>query len=461
MYTPVNCFLTDKTTDAIAIVAVIRQHYNEWLQAQSSFTQQWLQSCGVTADNGSKPVCIPNTEGRIEKVILLVDTLDSLWSMAGYVTQLPAGTYHLPDLSAQQYEIAAVGWGLACYKFKRYKAKNGNNAKLYLPADVNMQAIQAQVAATYLVRDLINTPAEDMGPAELGEAADMLATKYGASVKQIVGDELLTQNFPAIHAVGRASSKAPRLIDLTWGNIQAPKVTLVGKGVCFDTGGLDLKSSGNMRLMKKDMGGAAHVLGLAAWIMANQLPIRLRVIIGAAENMVAGNAYRPGDVVKTRKGLTVEIGNTDAEGRVVLSDALALACEDNPQLIIDYATLTGAARVGLGPDIPNMFTNDDALGKQLQNLSSGCDDLVWQMPLHKPYREFIDSNIADISNDSSSPYGGALTAALFLQEFVNANISWVHFDVMAWNTKARPGRPEGGEAMAMRTIYAYLAARAW
>jgi leucyl aminopeptidase len=457
MYTPVTCFITEKATDMITIIPVVRSSYNVWLAEQSSFTQQWLHSCGMTVENGSKPVCIPNAEGRIEKVIVLVDTLDSLWSIAGYIPQLPNGNYHIVGLSNQQYEIAAVGWGLANYKFKRYKNKNGNNAKLFVPADANVQAIQAQVAATYLVRDLINTPAEDMGPAELGEVADMLATKYGANVKQIVGDELLTQNFPAIHAVGRASTKPSRLIDLTWGDANAPKVTLVGKGVCFDSGGLDLKSSGNMRLMKKDMGGAAHVLGLAAWIMANQLPIRLRVIIGAVENMVAGNAYRPGDIVKTRKGLTVEIGNTDAEGRVVLSDALALACEDNPQIIIDYATLTGAARVGLGPDIPNMFTNDNILGQQLQSLSNQCDDLVWQMPLHKPYREFIDSSIADISNDSSSPYGGALTAALFLQEFVTPTISWVHFDVMAWNVKARAGRPEGGEAMAMRAVYAYLA----
>ncbi len=456
MKTQLNCFTTSITNDIIPIHPVKKSNFDAWLAAQSTADQTWLRACGITAD-ATKAFLIPTTQGKIDKVIYIAEEWNSRWSFAGLPSQLSEGNYQFIGLTPQEYKLAAIGWGLAKYIFSRYKTPiNLNVSKLVLPETISANMIEAEVAATYWVRDLVNTPAEDMGPAQLGEAAESLVKQYGGKLRQFIGDELLQHNFPAIYAVGRGSINAPRLIDLTWGDESAPKITLVGKGVCFDSGGLDLKNSSNMRLMKKDMGGAAHVLGLAQWIMSSQLPIRLRVIIAAVENMVSGNAYRPGDVVSTRKGLTIEIGNTDAEGRVVLADALALACEDNPSLIIDFATLTGAARVALGSEIPNLFSNDVNLAQKLQAISAEHDDLSWHMPLYKPYRDLIDSPLADICNDSSSPYGGALTATLFLNEFVTPTIPWVHLDINAWNNKARPGRPEGGEAMGIRMVYGYL-----
>ena len=282
---------------------------------------------------------------------------------------------------------------------------------------------------------------------------------HGASVSTIVGEALLTQNYPAIHAVGRASDRAPRLIDLRWGRT-GPKITLVGKGVCFDSGGLDIKSASNMKLMKKDMGGAAHVLGLAQMIMAAQLPVRLRLLIPAVENSIAGNAFRPLDVLRTRKGLTVEVGNTDAEGRLILCDALAEADREGADLLIDCATLTGAARVALGPELPALFSNHDPTAEALIGHGLEERDPLWRLPLYKPYRRGLDSKVADLNNLWDSPFAGAITAALFLQEFVSAGTPWVHIDMMAWNSTARPGRPEGGEAMALRALYALVAERA-
>jgi len=298
-----------------------------------------------------------------------------------------------------------------------------------------------------------------MGPAELAEAAERVGKAHGASVKVIVGDRLLDENYPAVHAVGRASVRAPRLIDLRWGRT-GPKITLCGKGVCFDSGGLDIKSSANMKLMKKDMGGAAHMLGLAQMVMAAQLPVRLRLLIPAVENSISGNAYRPLDVVRTRKGLSVEIGNTDAEGRVILSDALTEADRESPDLLIDCATLTGAARVALGPEPPALFSNHDASAESLIRHGQAERDPVWRLPLFKPYRRGLDSKVADLNNIWDSPFAGAITAALFLQEFVSPTTPWLHLDIMGWNTTSRPGRPEGGEAMGLRALYALVAERA-
>ena len=309
------------------------------------------------------------------------------------------------------------------------------------------------VEAISLVRDLVNTPAEDMGPQELAAAAGQLANAYSASCEIVSGQTLLDRNLPAIHAVGRASNRPPCLIDLVWGDAAAPKVTLVGKGVCFDSGGLNLKSASGMRLMKKDMGGSANVLGLAKMIMDAALPVRLRVLIPAVENAVAGNAIRPGDVVATRKGLTIEIGNTDAEGRVVLADALAVADEEGPDLLIDCATLTGAARVALGPSIPPFYTPDDELAQALGRCVETENDPMWRMPLWAPYREMIDSKVADISNSGESPFAGSITAALFLKDFVTATTHWLHIDLYAWNPTAKPGRQVGGEAQGIRALY--------
>ena len=313
--------------------------------------------------------------------------------------------------------------------------------------------------AITLVRDLINTPAEDMMPEQLAAAVLALGQTFNADVTQIIGDDLLRQNYPVIHIVGRASTHAPRLIDLRWGDPTHPKLTLIGKGVCFDSGGLDLKPANGMRLMKKDMGGAAHAIGLAQLIMSTGLPVRLRLLVAAVENAVSGNAFRPGDVVRSRQGISIEIDNTDAEGRLILCDALADAATDQPDLMVDFATLTGAARVAVGTEVPAFFTTSDALAQALMDAAVQQHDPIWRLPLHRPYRQMLDSKIADIANSASSPFGGAITAALFLQEFVPDSLHWVHFDLMAWNNRNRPGRPEGGEAMGLRAVFECLQQR--
>jgi leucyl aminopeptidase len=329
---------------------------------------------------------------------------------------------------------------------------------LLLDEDIDAQ-VRSLCAAQNLVRDLVNTPTEHMGPSELADAVTREADRFGASTSFVKGDELLTSNFPAVHAVGRASSRAPRLLELTWGDESAPVLALVGKGVCFDTGGLDLKSAAGMLLMKKDMGGAAHALALASLVMEQRLPVCLKLLIPAVENSVSGNAYRPGDVVPTRKGLSVEIGNTDAEGRVVLADALAYACEQSPDLVIDFATLTGAARIALGADLPPLFSNHDEVAAGIQSAGEEVEDPLWTMPLYQPYRKQIESPVADLNNTGKSPYGGCITAALFLEHFVEPEIPWVHIDTFAWNQSNRPGRPQGGEALGLRAVYRYLQKR--
>jgi leucyl aminopeptidase len=353
----------------------------------------------------------------------------------------------------------ALGWALATYAFARYHAKPASGAALVWPAGADRGRVERLARAAFLARDLTNTPAGDLGPEELAQAAVRVAEEGGACHRVIVGDDLLGENYPTIHAVGRASTRPPWLVDLVWGDPAAPKVTLVGKGVCFDTGGLDLKPASGMRLMKKDMGGAAIVLGLAQAIMDARLPVRLRVLLPCVENSVSGNAMRPMDIIRTRKGLTVEIGNTDAEGRLILCDALAEASTETPQLLIDMATLTGAARVALGPELAALFCNDDKLAAALLDAADAEEDPMWRMPLWRPYRKMIDSKIADLNNVSEGPHAGAITAALYLQEFVEPGIPWAHLDVMAWNPQSRPGRPEGAEATALRALYAHISRR--
>ncbi len=296
-------------------------------------------------------------------------------------------------------------------------------------------------------------------PEQLADAIVTVAQTFGATVTQIVGDDLLAQNYPTVHTVGRASENAPRLIDLRWGDSTHPKVTLVGKGVCFDSGGLDLKPASGMRMMKKDMGGAAHALGVARLVMQAELPVSLRLLVPAVENAVSGQSFRPGDVITSRKGITIEIDNTDAEGRLILCDALAEGRTEAPEVMIDFATLTGAARVALGTELPAMFSNSDTMANGLLSAAEHAQDPVWRLPLHKPYRAMLDSKVADIANAASVPFGGAITAALFLQEFVEDGTDWAHFDIMAWNRTTQPGRPEGGEAMGMRAVFAYLQQR--
>jgi len=373
-------------------------------------------------------------------------------AIARVVTKLPAGCYQSEQTLSSRAEVL---WSLAQYRFNTYKKSEYLPKQLLVKIEA-LPAVLAEAEAVFLVRDLINTPANDMGPEALAQAVIDLAKMHEAHVDVCVGDALLEENYPAIHAVGRAAAEAPRLVSLTWGNPKHPRVALVGKGVCFDSGGLDLKPSHGMRLMKKDMGGAANAIGLAHWIMTMQLPICLQLLIPAVENAVSASAYRPGDVLTMRNGLTVEIDNTDAEGRLVLADALVKACEAKPDLVLDFATLTGAARVAVGTEITAMFTNDDKLASDVSAAADEMCDPVWRLPLHQAYTSLFESSIADLANSSASPYGGAITAALFLERFVQPKLSWMHCDLMAWNVRSKPGKPEGGEAMGIQALFGYL-----
>ncbi|GGI20491.1 leucyl aminopeptidase family protein [Bradyrhizobium guangdongense] len=370
---------------------------------------------------------------------------------------LPPGIYRFAN-APHDARLAALAFALGAYRFARYRKADRPDARLVPPDGIDPAEINRMADAAMLARDLINTPSNDMGPEELAAAAQELAAEFGASYACTIGAELET-NFPLIHAVGMASSRAPRLIDIGWGDPSHPKVTLVGKGVCFDTGGLDLKPSSGMLIMKKDMGGAANVLALARMVMDAKLKVRLRVLIPAVENAVAGNAFRPLDIFTSRKGITVEIGNTDAEGRLVLADALALADEETPDLLIDLGTLTGAARVALGPDLPPFYTNDEALAADVARCAVQENDPLWRMPLWPPYDAWLDSKTATITNAPSGGFAGSITCALFLQRFVEQAKSWLHVDIYGWTPSAKPARPEGGECQAARAIYKVLSER--
>ncbi len=371
---------------------------------------------------------------------------------------LPPGAYRFAN-APHNSKLAALAFALGCYRFARYRKQEVKEIKLELPGNVDGEDLTRIVDGVCLARDLINTPANDMGPPELEDAARALAGRHGASVRSVVGDDLVGQNFPLVHAVGRAAARAPRLIDLAWGDPTHPKITLVGKGVCFDTGGLDIKPESGMLNMKKDMGGAACMLALAHMLMDRGTRIRLRVLIPAVENAISGSAFRPRDVYRSRKGLTVEIGNTDAEGRLILADAIALADEEQPDLIADMATLTGAARVALGAEVPPFYTDDDELASALARCAAHENDPLWRMPLWRPYDQLLESKVADLNNVSSSNFGGSITAALFLRRFVGAAKAWLHCDIFAWNQTAKPGRPEGAECQAARALYALLVSR--
>ena len=393
-----------------------------------------------------------DTNGVLCKVYIGAEQGRDDIALAAAVMKLPVGTYHSATTLSNR---ALVMWALAQYRYDAFRKVRAMPRVLAIHPDKSF-AIAAEADAIFLVRDLINAPGNIMGPEGIAQVVDTLAKTHHAHMQQWVGDELLSDNFPAIHAVGRASALAPRLLMLTWGDETHPRVTLVGKGVSFDSGGLNLKNAAGMRLMKKDLGGAAQVLGLAQWLMTMQLPIRLQVLIPAVENAVGPDAYRPGDVLTMRNGMTVEIDNTDAEGRLILADALTKACEFSPELLIDFATLTGAARIAVGTEISAMFCNDDALAAEIADWGTRVADPIWRMPLYQGYQSLFESSIADLANASASPYAGAITAALFLQNFVQEAIPWVHFDIMAWNVSTKPGKPEGGEAMAILAVGYYL-----
>lgn len=452
--------LVEKATTATPISILSRRGFKAWIGAQSAFTRHWLDSARFEAEPGTH-ILLPNAKsGALERVIVGVADTPDMWAIAGLPMSLPEGNYRLDaTLSNAQATQLALGWALGAYSFTRYKSAARKPAQLLVPKGCDKARVQALAEAMFLARDLINTPANDLLPTQLAEVCVSVAKQGKAKGQIIAGEDLLKQNYPLIYTVGKGSADAPRLADIRWGKTGAPKVTLVGKGVCFDTGGLDIKPSSGMRLMKKDMGGAAVALALAQLVMARGLNVQLRVLIPMVENAVSGNAMRPLDVVKSRKGLTVEIGNTDAEGRLILCDALADADSEKPDLLIDFATLTGAARVALGPEIPAFFTPDDKLANAIAKHSLEASDPLYRLPLWGNYRDLLKSKVADLSNDPESSYGGAITAALYLKEFVEHTRAWVHIDLMAWNVSNKPGRPAGGEAQALRAIFALLEER--
>lgn len=412
--------------------------------------------------NPGKFLLLPGKGTKQAEVLFGVEAPDVLekdvFLPGRLVDLLPQGTYRFANRPHDE-RLGVLAFGLGAYRFARYRKSGAEKVKLVLPDGIDGAEVSRTVESVWLARDLINTPSNDMGPAELESATRKLARLHRARCRSIVGGALLRQNLPLIHAVGKGSARAPRLVDLTWGNRKHPKVTLVGKGVCFDSGGLDIKPEGAMLLMKKDMGGAATALALAHMIMDGKLPVRLRVLIPAVENSVSGSAFRPLDVYPSRKDLTVEIGNTDAEGRLVLADALALADEEKPGLLIDFGTLTGAARVALGPDVPPFYTKDDRLARALAQAAQSENDPLWRMPLWTRYDSMLDSKIADVNNVAQGGFAGSIICALFLQRFVTKTPSWLHVDIYAWTPSAQPGRPEGGECQAARAVYALLKRR--
>ena len=410
------------------------------------------------AGKGGTHVVLPATDGRIGRVLLGVAAPDERghdpFAPGRLATLLPAGDYRLEEGWAEP-ALAALGWALSAYRFTRYKARRDHSPRLCIPPEIDGARLARIVEGVTLARDLINTPANDLGPDALEAAAVALATRHGAELRTLRG-EALRQGFPLIYAVGRAAAEEPRLVDFQWGHREAPKVTLVGKGVTFDTGGLDIKPESGMALMKKDMGGAASALALAHMVMDAGLNVRLRVLLPVVENAISAPAFRPGDVYRSRKGVTVEIGNTDAEGRLILADALALACEERPALLLDFATLTGAARVALGPDLPPFYTDDDDLAASITRSARAAHDPVWRMPLWNPYDALLDGKLGDLNNISGGPFAGSITAALFLRRFVDPDVPWAHFDIFGWSPTAKPGRPEGGEAQAARLLFDLL-----
>jgi leucyl aminopeptidase len=450
--------MSDDSTPARTLHCLRREEFEAWRARQPAATSQWLQAHGFDAAPGALLV-LPATDGSAESAVLgLGDAHDPL-SYAGAPFALPQGEWDVRgELDDEARKALQLGWGLGSYRFDRYRTLPRQPARLKIDDAADAETADV-LAACLRVRNLVNTPADDLGPPQLEDALRELAAQHSAEVVSIVGDDLLAKNFPAIHAVGRASHRAPRLLQLQWGDPSHPKLALVGKGVCFDTGGLDIKSADGMRNMKKDMGGAAHAIALAGLVMARRLPVRLSLFVPAVENAIGPMSLRPGDVIATRKGVSVEIDNTDAEGRLVLCDALVAAAEDSPALLLDFATLTGAARVALGPELPAMYSNDESVATDWLSAAASTRDPLWRMPLWRPYLRYLTSNIADIANAGPSKMAGSISAALYLERFVPAAMPWAHLDVYAWNDNDRPGRPAGGEAQGLRAAWAMLKGR--
>lgn len=444
-------FYETQAKNAIPLILMSEIQFKEAQESLSLVERNIFANQQFSGSLGA--ICLMhNQDGLLAKVYVGSGVGDQGQALANAALGLPAASYVAQEPLSQ---VAILYWSLAQYRYTEYKKQDWQPRRLVVTEQDCLAAV-VDYKAVFLVRDLINRPTNDLGPEQLEQVVVKLAKSHGAEFKSWVGEELVAANFPAIYTVGRASAQAPRLLSLTWGNPSHPRVTLIGKGVCFDSGGLDIKPSAAMRYMKKDMGGAAHVIGLAQWIMSRGLAVHLQVLIPAVENSVGPDAFRPGDIITMRNGLTVEVDNTDAEGRLVLADALVKACEEKPALVFDFATLTGAARVAVGTEIAAMFCNDDQLAQALADASKAVEDPLWRLPLHAGYEPLLDSSVADLANSGASPYAGAISAALFLQRFVPKSLPWVHFDIMAWNLSTKPGKPEGGEAMALRAVADYL-----
>jgi leucyl aminopeptidase len=440
------------------IIPLRKNDFENWFENQNQRVKNQVKLFNFGGSVGDH-LTLLNDNGTIEKIICVISENKNPHDFAKLPTSLPNESFFLKSTDSELISACIIGWGFGCYFFNRYKIDTNPKATLTIEnlSSKYNHALEI-VNATYLVRDLINTPADDMGPTELSDVVESMAKEHGAQFQSVVGEDLLEQNFPAIHLIGRASFKEPRLLSIDWGKANDPLICLVGKGVCFDTGGNNVKPATGMRNMKKDMGGAAHVLGLAQLIIKLNLPVRIKVLISAVENAISGNAHRQGDIVTTRSGKTVEIGHTDAEGRMVLSDALTYASEHNPELIVDFATLTGAARVALGADLPPVFSNESDFNTEIMASSNEVFDPLWPMPLYQPYKSQIVPDIADLRNTGSVPMGGCITAALFLQEFVDADIPWVHIDTFGWSN-GRVGHPKGGDALGVLAMFNWISKR--
>lgn len=451
-------FLNDGAASAVPIHALRTSEWKTWIESRPEVLKRLATAHDFQAQGG-RILLVPATDGSIERVLFGLGDKANAMAMGALAQNLPAGDYRIAAAPREfAATLVAVAWGLGAYAFERYKKRKRPAPRLAAPEGADMAEAARIVNASWLARDLINTPTNDMGPEALHAAAEAVAKENGASFEAIVGDELLKQNYPLIHTVGRAAAQAPRLLHLSWGDAGAPRLALVGKGVTFDTGGLDIKPSAGMRMMKKDMGGAAHALALAQAVMQAGLKVKLDVYLAVVENSISGDAFRPGDVIPSRKGPTVEIDNTDAEGRLILADALARACEDEPALLLDFATLTGAARTALGPDIPPFFTNDDTLAAEFAQASIESADPIWRLPLWDAYESDMDSPIADLKNTGDGAFAGAIFGALFLRRFVTAP-AWAHFDIFAWAPREKPSRPQGAEAQALRAALRVIRAR--
>jgi leucyl aminopeptidase len=463
---PVDQLLAPATATSLPLWLLRECDVAAFKGTQPPAVRAWLEQHGFQGER-HRVLPLPGADGSIAGALAGVGNLTdwsrlSLWHVAGLPERLPAADYHLANILPEPAQRQCLaGWLAGGYRLSQYKSSPAPapRARLRPPSCAGFASVVSQAVACGFARDLINAPANELGPADLAAAAQGIAAEFGANFRSLEGEQLLEHNYPLIHAVGRASSRAPRLIELRWGESGRPLVTLVGKGVCFDSGGLDIKASSGMALMKKDMGGAAIALGVARCLMERQAPVRLRVLVPAVENSIAGSAYRPGDVLRSRRGITVEIGNTDAEGRLILADALTEADAERPALLLDFATLTGAARVALGPELPAVFSNDVQLTEAIRRCGDLEVDPVWPLPLWDAYDEELSSRIADLNNVAGSAFAGAIFGGLFLRRFVTATPSWAHFDLYAWNPRERPGRPVGAEAQCLRLADRLIAER--